>query len=129
MLNRLRSIPPGVVVGGLAAVALVAVFVQIERGTGNVALSLLFVGHNLMMCAALGLACLLLTRRPWTSVFAGVAIVLLVWFASYLKVAATDIPAFASDLPRLLDTWDVVVDFGWPALAATAACAASLALV
>lgn len=129
MLNRLRSIPPGVVVGGLAAVALVAVFVQIERGMGNVALSLLFVGHNLMMCAALGLACLLLTRRPWTSVFAGVAIVLLVWFASYLKVAATDIPVFASDLPRLLDTWDVVVDFGWPALAATAACAALLMLL
>src|SRR5690606_20993858 len=69
------------------------------------------------------------TRRPCTSAAAGVGVVFLVWFASYLKVASTNIPALASDLPRIFDTWDVIVDFGWPALVAAAAFVAALVVL
>lgn len=119
-----RFLHPRTLGAAVAALAAVAAFVQIERGVGNAWRSLLFAGHDLIAAAAIGLVVLLVTRRPWVSAFVGVAITLLIWFASRLKVAATDTPALASDLPRLLDTWDVVVGFGWPVLAAVGACAA-----
>jgi len=118
--GRSRSISPKAVACAAAALATLGAFVEIERGTGSVALSLLYVAHDVMMCAALGMLLLPLTRRPCTSALAGVGIVVLVWFASYLKVASTAVPALASDLPRIFDTWDVVVDFGWPAMIAGA---------
>ncbi len=123
MTGRSLPVSPKAVV---CAAAVLVAFVQIERGTGSVARSLLYVGHDVMMCAALGTLLLLLTRRPWMSALAGTGIVFLVWFASYLKVASTDIPALASDLPRIFDTWDVIVDFGWPAMIAAAAFLAAL---
>ena len=113
-----RSPSARVIAGALALVATAAAFLQIERGIGDVHQSLLYVAHNLMITGALAIFFLLLTRRPWTSALAGLAIVLLIWFASRLKVAATDVPALASDLPRILDTWDVVLAFGWPVLVA-----------
>lgn len=129
MTGRSRSISPKAVACAAAALATLVAFVQIERGTGSVALSLLYVAHDVMMCAALGLLLLPFTRRPCTSAAAGVGVVFLVWFASYLKVASTNIPALASDLPRIFDTWDVIVDFGWPALVAAAAFVAALVVL
>lgn len=107
---------------GFAALATVAAFVQIERGIGSTAQSLLYVGHDLMMCLALAIGFVLLTRRPWASAFAGVVVVLLVWFASYLKTQATAVPALASDLLRLVDAWQIVAGFGWPAILALVGC-------
>lgn len=113
----------------LAVFGSAAAFVQIERGTGSIALSLLYVAHNLMVAGVLAAAVFLVARRPLASILAGLAIVFLIWFASRLKVSSMDIPALASDLPRILDTWDVVVEFGWPALwAAGVALAAILAI-
>jgi len=118
-----------VIAGVLALVATVIAFLQIERGIGDVHQSLLYVAHNLMITGALAIFFLLLTRRPWTSALAGVAVVMLIWFASRLKVAATDVPALASDLPRILDTWDVVLAFGWPVLVAAAVSAILLGVM
>lgn len=124
-----RLLRPRTLGAAAAALAAVAAFVQVERGVGNAWRSLLYAGHDLMVAAAIGLVVLLVTRRPWVSAFVGVAVTLLIWFASHLKVAATDTPALASDLPRIFDTWDVVVGFGWPVLAAVGACAAIAILV
>ena len=122
MFDRIRqAVSPRFLTAGLAAAATLIAFVQIERGLGNLRLSLLYVGHDLLVSAALALVVLVAVRRPWASAFSGVAAVLLVWFASYLKVRATSVPVFAADLPRLLDAWQVVVAFGWPALLAALA--------
>jgi len=94
------------VAGPLLVLAAAGAFVQIERGIGSVAQSLPYVAHNLTVGAAL-------------------AIAMLIWFASRLKVSATDIPLSASDLLRIFDAWDVVVDFGWPALVAAVLCVVS----
>lgn len=110
----------------LLALATLAFFVQIERGLGDITLSLVFVGHNIGLTVALMALLVLVCRRPWTATVAAVSIVALVWLGSFVKMKATGLPAVASDLPRLLDAWPIIRPFAWPVLAAATACLALL---
>lgn len=102
----------------LFGIATLAFFVQIERGLGNIPLSLLFVAHDVCLAVSLGCMLLLWVHRRWSAAVGSVSIIAVAWFASWLKMQATGLPALASDLPRLLDAWAFVRPFAGPAIAA-----------
>jgi hypothetical protein len=97
-------------------------FLQIERGNGDRTLVLTFIVFDLLLAAALAGAFLSLTGRWYTSLFAAVAVILLVASASILRMQYTGMKAQASDLVTLYSGWDLVKPFAGPTLAAAGAC-------
>ena len=97
--------------------ALAVVFLQIERGSGKPALVLLFTFFDMLLVAALAAALLSVRRRWLASLFGAAALVLLVYFASWLKMQYTAMAAQAGDLMVLASAWELAAPFARPVIA------------
>ena len=98
------------------SLVLTAVFLQIERGTGNRMLILLFVLFDLLLVLALASSLLSLTRRWRFAMLAAPALVLLVYLASWLRMRYTAMAAQAHDLADLVSGWNLVAPFAMPGI-------------
>ena len=117
--------------GPVVACALILgfTFLQIERGTGNRTLVLLFTLFDMLLVAAFATAFLSLTRRWRVSLLTGAALVLLIYFASWLKMQYTAMAAQAGDLMTLYTAWELVWPFAWRAMAVVAALTVLIVIV
>ena len=111
------------------ALGTVLAFLQIERGTGDRTMVLVFTLFDLLLVSALATALLSMTRRWRVAVVTGVAIVLGVYFASWLKMQYTAMAAQASDLVMLYSAWDLVKPFAWRAIAVLAVFTGAFAIL
>ncbi len=129
LTRRSRWFRPGVLfVVVFWAVALIG-SVQLERGVGSLATSLTFIAFDLLLIAALTAALMVLTARPFTSMFGAGSLVGLVWFASHLKQKYTQLAAQADDIALLMTTWNVAKGYAWPALIAIGVCLVAIGVV
>jgi hypothetical protein len=108
------------------AIGLAVIFLQIERGTGNLAQVLLFATFDLLLVAALACGLLLVVRRRGLAIVAASALVLLVYLASAQKMRYSAMAAQAHDVVTLLSAWDLVAPYARPVVATAVAVLALL---
>ena len=108
-------------------IALGAIFLQIERGTGDRMLVLLFTAFDLLLVAALACSLLVVAQRWRLAILAAPALVLLVYLASWQKMRFSAMAAQAHDIADLVSGWALVAPFAWAVVVPAAAGIALLA--
>lgn len=116
----------------VALIALIGLLVQIERGTGSIGRSLMFVAFDLGLLGGLAILVRVLTGRRYVPVLVSLGIVFVTWYCGYLRTQYTGLPMLADDIALVFSAWDVVQEYVWPVGIATgvaiALCAVALRL-